>query len=164
MWCIVVCTLLYYLTVDFDVYCLFFFFKQKTAYEMRISDWSSDVCSSDLPHPLPVAADEDDPNAHIYADARARTAAFGGVEIVDLPSPGRVEIGGEVAAASHMNFYIGNGVVVVPRSEEHTSELQSLMRISYAVFCLKKNKQHTKTNKATHLLMKENTSTNKTHS
>src|SRR3546814_2127266 len=31
------------------VVCLFFFFKQKTAYEMRISDWSSDVCSSDLP-------------------------------------------------------------------------------------------------------------------
>src|SRR3546814_16899706 len=37
--------------VDVDsmfVYCVFFFFKQKTAYEMRISDWSSDVCSSDL--------------------------------------------------------------------------------------------------------------------
>src|SRR3546814_8270714 len=33
----------------FVLYCLFFFFKQKTAYEMRISDWSSDVCSSDLP-------------------------------------------------------------------------------------------------------------------
>src|SRR3546814_15659654 len=32
---------------------LFFFFKQKTAYEMRISDWSSDVCSSDLPLPRP---------------------------------------------------------------------------------------------------------------
>src|SRR3546814_5031033 len=31
--------------------CLLFFFKQKTAYEMRISDWSSDVCSSDLPDP-----------------------------------------------------------------------------------------------------------------
>src|SRR3546814_5447669 len=31
------------------VVCIFFFFKQKTAYEMRISDWSSDVCSSDLP-------------------------------------------------------------------------------------------------------------------
>src|SRR3546814_4125805 len=31
---------------------LFFFFKQKTAYEMRISDWSSDVCSSDLDHPI----------------------------------------------------------------------------------------------------------------
>src|SRR3546814_1856887 len=32
------------------LYCLFFFFKQKTAYELRISDWSSDVCSSDLAH------------------------------------------------------------------------------------------------------------------
>src|SRR3546814_2307291 len=36
--------------VESDSYCVcFFFFKQKTAYEMRISDWSSDVCSSDLP-------------------------------------------------------------------------------------------------------------------
>src|SRR3546814_20376725 len=32
----------------YDLFCVFFFFKQKTAYEMRISDWSSDVCSSDL--------------------------------------------------------------------------------------------------------------------
>ena len=63
---------------------------------------------------LPVAAGADDPNTHIYADARARTAAFGGVEIVDLPSPGRVEIDGEIAAASYMNFYIGNSVIVVP--------------------------------------------------
>src|SRR3546814_7268815 len=36
------------LCVCFSISCLFFFFKQKTAYEMRISDWSSDVCSSDL--------------------------------------------------------------------------------------------------------------------
>lgn len=63
---------------------------------------------------IPVAAGEDDPNAGIYADARARTAAFGGVEIVDLPSPGRFEIDDEIAAASYMNFYIGNSVVVVP--------------------------------------------------
>src|SRR3546814_3229132 len=34
--------------VCFIFFCFFFFFKQKTAYEMRISDWSSDVCSSDL--------------------------------------------------------------------------------------------------------------------
>src|SRR3546814_7260742 len=36
--------------------CIFFFFKQKTAYEMRISDWSSDVCSSDLPAPAKSVA------------------------------------------------------------------------------------------------------------
>src|SRR3546814_6225926 len=44
--------------------CYFFFFKQKTAYEMRISDWSSDVCSSDLLDPVPkrdqaVVGDDD---------------------------------------------------------------------------------------------------------
>src|SRR3546814_6433027 len=37
--------------------CFFFFFKQKTAYEMLISDWSSDVCSSDLHKPIVIAAD-----------------------------------------------------------------------------------------------------------
>lgn len=63
---------------------------------------------------LPVAAGEDDPNAAIYANARTRTAAFGGIEIIDLPSPGRVEVNGELAAASYMNFYIGNSTVVVP--------------------------------------------------
>src|SRR3546814_7604838 len=41
----------------------FFFFKQKTAYEMRISDWSSDVCSSDLEHH--VHADEEDPEMEL---------------------------------------------------------------------------------------------------
>src|SRR3546814_3772505 len=44
MFVILPCVLLYYLC-----FYIFFFFKQKTAYEMRISDWSSDVCSSDLP-------------------------------------------------------------------------------------------------------------------
>src|SRR3546814_8515873 len=41
--------MLYVMCVLLFVFVFFFFFKQKTAYEMRISDWSSDVCSSDLP-------------------------------------------------------------------------------------------------------------------
>src|SRR3546814_2255393 len=48
--------------------CLFFFFKQKTAYEMRISDWSSDVCSSDLPAEPQVEGVAED--ARVREDAR----------------------------------------------------------------------------------------------
>src|SRR3546814_5564009 len=46
--CIISCGLFLVIIYLFDDVFLFFFFKQKTAYEMRISDWSSDVCSSDL--------------------------------------------------------------------------------------------------------------------
>src|SRR3546814_940066 len=91
---------------------VFFCFKQKTAYEMRISDWSSDVCSSDLCRTA----------LHRH---RAQDRGRGG--------EGREQ-------GAHAGLYqcrAGRGDPAV-RSEEHTSELQSLMRKSYAVFCLKK--------------------------
>src|SRR3546814_2971170 len=114
-----------------------FFFKQKTAYEMRISDWSSDVCSSDLSwtqirerddYPLAVA--------ELLGEATAAAALFTGHAKVD----GRlsVQLRGEGPLRTLFTECTAAG-----RSEEHTSELQSLMRISYAVFCLKKKKTTT---------------------
>ena len=62
---------------------------------------------------LPVATGTDDPNAAIYADARARARAFG-VEVRDVPSPGRITSGDRVEPASYMNFAVTTHLVVVP--------------------------------------------------
>ena len=62
---------------------------------------------------LPVASGADDPNADAYADAHERARDFG-LDVVGIPSPGRVVRDGEVVPASHMNWYVGNRVVVVP--------------------------------------------------
>src|SRR3546814_7258085 len=101
---------------------------------MRISDWSSDVCSSDLPslrgpqrrsNPRPARS-----APWIAAPSARNDGEEGRGSSSPLPpcSPHSPRLGREGAQAQ--------------RSEEHTSELQSLMRISYAVFCLKKKTQH----------------------
>src|SRR3546814_2251463 len=124
----------------------FFFFKQKTAYEMRISDWSSDVCSSDLYDPKSGRTRTDSADVliafiaaeglsvdwiletHLHADHL--TAA----PYLKAKLGGRTAIGARIDIVQGVFKKIFNAEA---RSEEHTSELQSLMRISYAVFCLK---------------------------
>src|SRR3546814_4500706 len=77
--------------------CIFFFFKQKTAYEMRISDWSSDVCSSDLMGIQNVFGDLAGKIAEHVLDAHGlhpvvlRGARAMGVDIVDVLGPDRSE-------------------------------------------------------------------------
>src|SRR3546814_7391836 len=125
---------------------LVFFFKQKTAYEMRISDWSSDVCSSDLveQHAHGDIALDDRP-----VDLIANVLRNRGIEIDQAVVDQRQDDGRRQCLAGRRNRdrqikvhrQVGARHVASGRSEEHTSELQSLMRISYAVFCLKKKKR-----------------------
>src|SRR3546814_9163498 len=136
-----------------------FFFKQKTAYEMRISDWSSDVCSSDLqaaqhagnaqrdregqhrhPHLIP-------PGGHAYG--RRGVAP---VVLIERHAGGQ---DGEQQEKSDDQRVADDRQ---PRSEEHTSELQSLMRISYAVFFL-----HNKTTDKINNHLKHSDTTEKMH-
>src|SRR3546814_3823918 len=129
-------------------YTLFFFFKQKTAYEMRISDWSSDVCSSDLS--VTIAPVDLDGNIRYIAELDAVVAALLNDRIdVDVRArpPRVVERRNSDRAAVAILYGQHAAPESKRRSEEHTSELQSLMRLSYAVFCLnkKKQKKHTRT-------------------
>src|SRR3546814_7537427 len=120
--------------------CCVFFFKQKTAYEMRISDWSSDVCSSDLltSHRTGFAAAKSSP---VFTRPREES-----VRLMRRWGQGP-KLGKWTHHPCHALQLTGRllrATSVLCRSEEHTSELQSLMRISYAVFCLKKKKKQTK--------------------
>src|SRR3546814_9263182 len=146
MWCVVPC-----------IWCFFFFFKQKTAYEMRISDWSSDVCSSDLEdrrrhlhlhqrehhHREPAEQQRSAPwlsqrkssatrtSPPSSRRARSSPSSTASSSVRTMPSatpPLRCATAG--AASSSRK--------TCARSEEHTPELPSLIRISYAAFCLKK--------------------------
>src|SRR3546814_5460992 len=107
---------------------------------MRISDWSSDVCSSDL------LRWPSKPFVHVGAGPGAPGAAAAVAAKPGAPKPESPVPSNPAPASLSMSR---RSVTSLSRSEEHTSELQSLMRISYAVFCLKKkntknNKRHVK--------------------
>src|SRR3546814_3579370 len=131
---------------------------------MRISDWSSDVCSADLPSPRAFCSQ----CAQIVPSA---VAAMCGVSAqlttIDAPTAIVCGVHCHCPAVSKLVYcsscrVLSKGLIQLNsrrpsgasdmsgcaapapagRSEEHTSELQSLMRISYAVFCLKKKKKH----------------------
>src|SRR3546814_7764424 len=130
---------------------LFFFFKQKTAYEMRISDWSSDVCSSDLlrlclgPQRLDIGVETriaarlrmnlrrraEQPRRQHHARKAEKTP-----ESELLAACHRLPIGKECHGCTSLEQAMLRRSESKPRraegrSDEHTSELQSLMRISY---------------------------------
>src|SRR3546814_10030960 len=95
---------------------------------MRISDWSSDVCSSDLSVALIMRAQRYAEHTHV--------ALVPAHDDVEAPAPAGYVIDRSHGLCRNQRMHNRN----MNRSEEHTSELQSLMRISYAVFCLKKKK------------------------
>src|SRR3546814_5318536 len=119
---------------------------------MRISDWSSDVCSSDLHYacdegdnalPLPMPGNElriTDGFAFLQRERRATQLMADLLAFRDLleNSDGNIAIPPAIAALFTDPSRELQDENFPTRSEEHTSELQSLMRNSYAVFCLKK--------------------------
>src|SRR3546814_7222166 len=146
---------------------IFFFFKQKTAYEMRISDWSSDVCSSDLfafksvkgawlqEGTCPRCGKKE-----VYCAAdNPRMVKCGRIEncgwedsvrnlLPDLfedwskrqPATPEDPTATADAYLSHERGLDLQGMRGAYRSEEHTSALQSLLRMSYTVSCTTKQK------------------------
>src|SRR3546814_8373542 len=135
---------------------LFFFFKQKTAYEMRISDWSSDVCSSDLPRRR-LCCPGSRPVLESYW-CQSGSPCCGNSVLCRCRSVRHLPCLWVMMAALKIVWStcrrglaspalpkppIMSAANLLIRSEEHTSELQSLLRISYAVFCLKKKTKTT---------------------
>src|SRR3546814_5728981 len=118
---------------------------------MRISDWSSDVCSSDLSgndRVLKAMNRSHSRESYLRIIERVRAArpdiAISGDFIVGFPGETEAEFLDTLEIVRAVNYAQAYSFKYSPRpgtrSEEHTSELQSLMRISYAVFCLKKKK------------------------
>src|SRR3546814_4674967 len=110
---------------------------------MRISDWSSDVCSSDLRR----ARSRGKMAGLLYRNGRClriKRILADGCDLSWIGNPHQHCVDAWIERNDALRFgRCSNGLREHPkdrRSEEHTSELQSLMRISYAVFCLKKKK------------------------
>src|SRR3546814_4547136 len=128
----------------------FFFFKQKTAYEMRISDWSSDVCSSDLTQGRTLAVMQVCGGSQSFNVVNALRQLGRWMRMVTIPNQSSVpkawqefDDDGRMKPSPYYDRVVDVMEELVKftllvrgrrRSEEHTSELQSLMRISYAVF------------------------------
>src|SRR3546814_1059508 len=161
----------------YDEFVVVFFFKQKTEYEMRIVDCSSDVCSSDLARRGGAGAPCGrwvSPRARVHRDSRLSADARQHREDIAGAHPaGRCDrekprdethpgddgrackrFGGECdgrAAQPGEQHAIGHergGAGIAGARSEETTELQSLMRISYAVFCLNKKKSPKKEQRA----------------
>src|SRR3546814_4724699 len=105
---------------------------------MRISDWSSDVCSADL---AGVGTTGQAGNGTSQSSAAGKGASAENAAAGAAGGTSAGQAGSGTTAASAGDKGNGSSEAAGGRSEEHTSELQSLMRISYAVFCLKKKKQ-----------------------
>src|SRR3546814_6432622 len=119
---------------------------------MRISDWSSDVCSSDLQCEIVLRAERTRLHHHQPVNTGQRITAIDCAKRIDRLEPitrfERAADPRQFALSRSDQRHIGPFAPIDrqaghDRSEEHTSELQSLMRISYAVFCLKNKHQHT---------------------
>src|SRR3546814_5150779 len=111
---------------------------------MRIGDWSSDVCSSDLDMPVSRRSGSE-------IERPERGDPERGESGIAIPRRQRRDDRGQRLArhrrrdgalVEHVGRAVGERTDALGRSEEHTSELQSLMRTSYAVFSLKKKKKH----------------------
>src|SRR3546814_3012510 len=148
-----------------------FLFKQKTAYEVRISDWSSDVGASDLVWVVDTGMPKWAVSVSMVAERVSAAKPWIGCSLTILwpivlmifqppeavPSAITTAQVTTIQTAISCSLLAGCRKAAQPgrsssapeasapnRSEEHTSELQSLMRISYAVFCLKKKQTDTK--------------------
>src|SRR3546814_10220391 len=106
---------------------------------MRISDWSSDVCSSDLAPICPATSAR-------WWPGRSGQARLAASPLIVEPSPRHSSTASTSSHRATAAVMPLSSPSLIARSEEHTSELQSLMRISYAVFCLKKKKKNKEMN------------------